>query len=111
MVAAPSVRRGDVFLVDLGGTRGGEIRKTRPCVIVSPDEMNATLRSFIVAPLTSGSHSYPYRVRCQFKGKAGHVVLDQIRAADRDRLLRRLGRLSTDATAKALSVLQEMFAS
>lgn len=110
MVATPSVRRGDVYLVDLGSSRGSVMRKTRPCVIVSPDTMNSSLRSFIVAPLTSGSHDYPYRIPCRFKGKAGHIVLDQIRAADRSRLLRRLGKLPPTTTARALSVLQETFA-
>ena len=73
------VSRGDVFLVDLNPARGGEIRKTRPCVVVSPDELNAHLRTFIVAPLTTGGHPYPFRVSCRFQGKLGRVVLDQIR--------------------------------
>ena len=89
MVAVP--RRGDVFLIDLDPTRGGEIRKTRPCVIVSPDELNVHLRTVIVAPLTTGSHSYPYRIACRFSGKSGHVVADQVRTVHRERLARRLG--------------------
>lgn len=105
-----TVGRGDVFLVDLTPTRGGEIRKTRPCVVVSPDEINAHLRTFIVAPLTTGSHPYPFRVSCRFEGKAGHVVLDQIRAVDRERLVRRLGQLPQTTLRRALGVLQEMFA-
>jgi mRNA interferase MazF len=99
-----------VFLVELKPTRGGEIRKTRPCVVVSPDEMNAHLRTFIVAPLTTGSHAYPFRVPCKFGGTAGHVVLDQIRAVDGERLARRLGALSPLVLAHALGVLREMFA-
>jgi mRNA interferase MazF len=104
------VSRGDVFLVDLNPARGGEIRKKRPCVVVSPDELNAHLRTFIVAPLTTGGHPYPFRVSCRFQGKLGRVVLDQIRTVDRERLVRRLGRLAPGTVATALGVLQEMFA-
>ena len=104
------VGRGDVFLVDLKPSRGGEIRKTRPCVVMSPDELNAHLRTFIVAPLTTGGHPYPFRVSCRFQGKAGHVVLDQIRTVDRGRLVRRLGALSPLTLGQALGVLREMFA-
>ena len=104
------VLRGDVFLIDLRPSRGGEIRKRRPCVVVSPDELNAHLRTFIVAPMTTGGHPYPSRVACRFASKAGHVALDQIRAVDRERLARRLGRLSPPTLLRVLSVLQEMFA-
>ena len=110
MVGETIVRRGDVFLVELNPTRGSEIRKTRPCVIVSPDELNSHLRTFIVAPLTSGKHTYPFRVSCRFQNSSGHVVLDQIRTVDRERLVRRLGRLSAPAIERSLSILQEMFA-
>lgn len=110
MVAAEPVRRGDVFVVNLNPTRGGEIRKTRPCLVVSPDDLNAYLRTFIVAPLTTGTHAYPFRVPCRFAGKAGHVVLDQIRTVDRERLVRRLGRIGASTMARSLAVLQEMFA-
>ncbi len=110
MVAEGEVRRGEVFLVDLKPTRGGEIRKTRPCVVVSPDELNAHLRTFIVAPLTTGGHPYPFRIPCRFAGKVGHVVLDQIRTVDRERLVQRLGRLSRGNLTDALLALQEMFA-
>jgi mRNA interferase MazF len=106
---APVVSRGDVFLVALNPTRGGEIRKTRPCVVVSPDELNAHLRTFIVAPLTTGSFQYPFRVPCRFGGKSGHVVLDQVRTVDRERLVKRLGALSAFSVAQALRVLREMF--
>ena len=109
-MAIGQVGRGDVFLVDLNPTRGGEIRKSRPCVVVSPDELNAHLRTFIIAPLTTGSHAYPYRVPCKFEGKPGHVVLDQIRTVDRERLVKRLGALSPLVLAHALNVLREMFA-
>ena len=110
MVAHSEVRRGDVFLMDLEPTRGGEIRKRRPCVIVSPNDLNDHLRTFIAAPLTTGGHPYPFRVACRFGGKTGHVVLDQIRTVDRIRLIRKLGRLSAPTISQALSVLQEMFA-
>lgn len=110
MVKESFVRRGDVWLVDLDPTRGGEIRKMRPCVIVSPDELNAHLRTVIIAPMTSGRHAYPFRVPCRFKGKSGYVILDQIRTVDRERLVRRIGRLSSSMIHRSLSVLQEMFA-
>ena len=108
MVTLP-VRRGEVWLVRLDPTRGREIRKTRPCVIVSPDELNAHLETFIVAPLTTGSHPYPFRVAVRFAARDGHVVLDQLRTIDRERLTRRLGTLSAAALAKSLIVLGEMF--
>lgn len=109
MVGPIPVARGDVYLVDLNPTRGGEIRKTRPCVIISPDELNTHLRTFIVAPLTSGKHAYPFRIACRFQNRSGHVVLDQIRTIDRDRLVRKLGKLSDGTMGRALAVLQEMF--
>ncbi len=110
MVAPVGGARGDVFLVDLNPTRGSEIRKMRPCVVVSPDELNAHLRTLIVAPLTTGGHPYPFRVPCRFGGKSGHIVVDQIRTVDRERLVRRLGRLAPATVGRTLSVLQEMFA-
>jgi mRNA interferase MazF len=110
MVTDERVSRGDIFLVALNPTRGSEIRKTRPCVIVSPDELNTHLRTFIVAPLTTGGHPYPFRVRCKFDGKEGHVVPDQLRAVDSERLIKRLGSLSETTLAELLAVLQAMFA-
>ena len=104
------VRRGDVFLVPLNPTQGREIRKTRPCVVVSPDELNGALSTFIVAPLTTGSHAYPFRVACRFAGRDGHIVLDQVRTVDRARLVRRLGKLSPAALTAALAILRAMFA-
>ena len=109
MVTAERVRRGDVFLVRLDPTRGGEIRKTRPCVVVSPDDLNAHLRTVIVAPLTKGSYPYPYRVACRFAGREGLIVLDQIRTVDTERFGRRLGRLTPAPLHRALEVLQAMF--
>ena len=102
--------RGDIYLVNLDPTVGREIRKTRPCVVVSPDELNAHLATFIIAPLTTGSHPYPFRIPCKVAGKAGHIVLDQLRTVDRRRLVRRVGRLSAGALSATLTVLQEMFA-
>lgn len=110
MEVGGGVRRGDCFLVDLNPTRGGEIRKTRPCVVVSPDDLNVHLQTFIVAPLTTGGHGYPFRVPCRFQGRSGHVVLDQIRTVDRERLVRQLGRLAPATLGRTLGVLQEMFA-
>jgi mRNA interferase MazF len=110
MVTQECVSRGDIYLVALNPTRGSEIRKTRPCVVVSPDELNAHLRTFIVAPLTTGGHLYPFRVRCSFDGKDGHIVADQLRAVDRERLVRRLGSLSEATLNELLAVLQAMFA-
>lgn len=110
MVAASVVQRGEVYLVNLDPTLGRELRKARPCVVVSPNELNAHLSTFIVAPLTTGAFGYPFRVACRFAGKDGHVVLDQLRTVDRARLDRRLGVLSTVTQRKVLAVLQEMFA-
>lgn len=110
MAVARTPRRGDVYLVQLNPTRGREIRKTRPCVVVSPDELNAHLRTFIVAPLTTGAHAYPFRVACRFDGTDGHVVLDQVRVVDRERLTKRLGTLTEPTLRKVLGVLLQMFA-
>ena len=103
-------QRGDVYLVSLNPARGGEINKTRPCAIVSPDELNNALSTFLIAPMTTGGHEYPFRVSCEFQDKQGYVVLDQIRAVDRRRLIRCLGRLDQETLDRVLEVLQEMFA-
>jgi len=108
-VTKRGVRRGEVFLVNLTPTVGGEIQNARPCVVVSPDELNAHLRTFIVAPMTTGGHPYPFRVACRFRGRGGHVVVDQIRTVDSERLVQRLGRLSPAVLGQTLGVLQEMF--
>ena len=105
-----AVARGDVFLVALDPTLGREIRKTRPCVVVSPDELNGALNTFIVAPLTTGSHPYPFRIACRFAGKTGHVVVDQLRTVDRIRLTKKVGHIGTGTLDRVLAVLQEMFA-
>ena len=102
--------RFDVFLISLDPTLGSEIRKTRPCLVVSPDEMNQHIRTVIVAPMTTKGRPYPTRVPCTFQGKRGHVVLDQIRTVDKARLVRRLGTVSGNVQHKVLDALQEMFA-
>ncbi len=104
------INRFDVFLVNLDPTVGSEIRKTRPCVVVSPDEINHNLRTAIVAPMTTKGQSYPTRIVCRFKGKAGHVVLDQVRTVDRARLVRKLGQLDSRTAGAVLGVLRQMFA-
>lgn len=101
--------RGDVYLVELDPTRGREIRKTRPCLVVSPDELNHHLRTAIVAPMTTGSQPSPFRVICRFGGKQGRVVLDQLRTVDRERLRKRLGMITPATLANVLAVLGEMF--
>ena len=103
-------RRGDVYLISLDPTRGKEIKKTRPCVVVSPDELNSHLATFIAAPMTTGGHPYPFRIPCRFQRKNGFVVLDQLRTVDRDRMVRRLGRVSSATLQSILDSLQEMFA-
>ena len=110
MVGRDAVARGDVHLVALDPTVGSEIRKTRPCLIVSPEELNRHLHTAIVAPMTTGGRAYPWRVPCRFQRRAGFVALDQIRTVDVDRLSGRLGRLAPGTVGAALLALQEMFA-
>ncbi|MHB1529969.1 MAG: type II toxin-antitoxin system PemK/MazF family toxin [Acidiferrobacteraceae bacterium] len=104
------VSRFDVYLVSLDPTQGHEIRKTRPCVIISPDEMNSSIGTVIVAPMTTKGRDYPTRIPLTFQRKKGQIVLDQIRTVDKARLVKRLGKLDATTTAKTLAVLQEMFA-
>ena len=101
--------RGEVYLIDLDPTGGSEIRKTRPCLVVSPDELNHHLRTVIVAPMTTGGQAYPWRVRCRFRDRSGFVAIDQLRTVDSERLVKRLGRVTPGTLAAALAVLQEMF--
>ena len=105
-----AVSRFDVYLVSLDPTVGSEIRKTRPCLVVSPDEMNRHIRTVIVAPMTTKGHEYPTRVPCRFRRRTGQVVLDQIRTVDAARLVRSLGRLDVNTGIRVLAVLGEMFA-
>lgn len=102
-------RRGDVYLCELDPTVGSEICKTRPVLIVSPDELNDHTRSCLVAPMTTGGYPYPFRVACRFRGTPGNVVIDQIRAVDMTRPTKRLGRLPTSTTGLVLAVAREMF--
>jgi mRNA interferase MazF len=106
---SPTISRGEVHLVDLDPTRGSEIRKTRPCVVVSPDELNHHLSTMVVAPLTTGARSYPWRVACEFKGRSGSVALDQIRTVDAERMVRSLGKLEPLTFEAVLATLREMF--
>lgn len=102
--------RFDVFLVNLDPTVGSEIRKSRPCVVVSPDEMNRYLRTVVVAPLTTSERQYPSRVQTHFAGKNGQVVIDQLRTVDKARLAKRLGALDPREAATVLEVLRDLFA-
>lgn len=102
--------RFDMFLISLDPARGNEIRKTRPCLVISPDEMNQYIRTVSVAPMITRGKSYPTRVTCTFQGKRGQVVLDQIRIVDQTCLVRRLGTISVAVQNKVLDTLQKMFA-
>ena len=104
------ISRFDVYLVSLDPTQGHEIRKTRPCVVISPDEMNSHIGTVIIAPMTTKGRDYPTRIPLTFQRKKGQIVLDQIRTVDKTRLVKRLGKLDTNTAAKTLAVLQEMFA-
>ncbi len=104
------VKRFEVYLVNLDPTVGSEIKKTRPCLVVSPNEMNRHINTIIVAPMTTKGRLYPTRVPCRFQGKDGQVVLDQLRTVDKVRLVKPLGRISPAAQKAVLEVLAEMFA-
>jgi mRNA interferase MazF len=105
-----AVSRFEVYLVRLDPTQGSEIRKTRPCLVISPDEMNRHLRTVIIAPMTTHGRPYPSRVAVTFSGTSGQVVLDQIRTIDKTRLARRLGRLDEPTAQHVLEVLAALFA-
>ena len=102
------IRQYDVFRISLNPTIGHEIKKTRPCVILSPDEMNRYISTIIIAPMTLRSHAYPTRVHLTFKGKNGWIVLDQIRTVDNRRLIKKLGRIDHSAINNIKSVIKEM---
>jgi mRNA interferase MazF len=104
------IKRFEVYLVNLDPTIGSEIQKTRPCLVISPDEMNRHIATVIVAPMTTRGRAYPTRISCQFQGKDGQIVLDQLRTVDKVRLVKRLGRISTTTQQEVLAVLAEMFA-
>ena len=101
--------RFEVYYVNLDPTIGSEIKKTRPCVIISPNEMNYNISTVIIAPLTSKLRNYPTRVPCRVEGKQGQIVLDQIRTVDKIRLVKRIYTLNKLTQTKVLNVLKEMF--
>ena len=104
------IKRFHVYLVNLDPTIGHEIKKTRPCLIISPNEMNRYIGTVIVAPMTTKVRNYPTRVGCSFQDKKGHVVLDQIRTVDKKRLVKKLGTINSQAQNRVLNILQELFA-
>jgi len=104
------VNRFEVYLVNLDPTIGSEIKKTRPCLIISPDEMNHNIHTVIVAPMMTKGRNYPTRVSCRLQNKSGHIVLDQIRTIDKKRLVAKIGKLDRRSANKVLSVIAEMFA-
>ena len=104
------VNRFDVYLTNLDPTVGSEIQKKRPCLIISPDEMNRHIRTVIVAPMTKAGKDYPTLIKCNFKKKKGHIVLDQIRTIDKTRLIKNIGTIDSETQLKVISVLQRLFA-
>jgi len=104
------VNRFDVYLINLDPTIGSEIQKTRPCLIISPDEMNRHIRTVIVAPMTTAGKDYPTRVTCKFKKKKGQIVLDQIRTIDKTRLIKKVSTIAPEIQLEVISVLQRLFA-
>ncbi|MFS8118414.1 MAG: type II toxin-antitoxin system PemK/MazF family toxin [Microcoleus sp.] len=104
------IKRFDVFLVNLDPTVGSEIQKTRPCLVISPDEMNKGIATVIIAPMTTKGRPYPSRIVCQFQGKDGQIVLDQIRTVDKNRLVKYLGQIGPDEQKAVLNILAQMFA-
>ncbi len=104
------IARFDVFLVQLDPTRGSEIRKTRPCVVISPDEINESIRTVIVAPMTTAGRPYPSRVAVTFDGRSGRIVLDQVLTVDKTRLMRHLGHIDQATAAIVLDTLARLFA-
>ena len=104
------VNRFDVYLTNLYPTIGSEIQKTRPCLIISPDEMNRHIRTVIVAPMTTAGKDYPTRITCTFKKQQGQIVLDRIRTIDKTRLVKKLGVIDSKTRVKVASILQQLFA-
>ena len=104
------VKRFDVYLINLAPTVGYEIQKTRPCLVISPDEMNRHIKTVIIAPMTSAGKDYPTRVSCKFRKKQGRIVLDQIRTLDKSRLIKKLGTIDSNAQLEVISTLQRLFA-
>ena len=106
---AVEVKRFEVYLVNLAPTVGSEIKKSRPCLVISPDEMNRFIATVIVAPMTTKGRDYPSRISCVFQGKQGQIILDQIRTVDRLRLVKRLGKIGPKTQIEVLSTLAEIF--
>jgi len=104
------IKRFDVYLMNLDPTIGSEIRKTRTCLVISPDEMNRHIKTVIVAPMTSAGKDYPSRVPCNFRKKQGQIVLDQIRTLDKSRLIKKLGSIDSKAQLEVIATLQRLFA-
>jgi len=104
------VNRFDVYLTNLDPTVGSEIQKTRPCLVISPDEMNRHIRTVIVATMTTAGKDYPTRIPCKFKKKKGQIVLDQIRTIDKRRLIKKLGSINPETQVEVVSILQRLFA-
>ena len=104
------IKRFDVYLINLDPTVGSEIKKTRPCLIISPDEMNRNIRTVIVAPMTTAGKAYPTRVPCDFQGRKGQIVLDQLRTTDKSRLIKKIGTVEPQIQAEVISTLQSLFA-
>jgi mRNA interferase MazF len=104
------INRFEVFLINLDPTIGHEIKKTRPCLIVSPNEINHNISTVIVAPMTTKGKKYPTRIACSFQGKNGQIILDQIRTVDKRRLVKKMGVISKNAQTKTINLLQELFA-
>lgn len=103
------VRRFDVYLINLDPTVGSEIQKTRPCLVISPDELNRHISTVIIAPMTTKGRDYPTRIACKFRGKQGQIVLDQIRTVDKFRLVKKVGKIDDLTQTKVLAKLKEMF--
>jgi len=103
------MKRFEVYLINLDPTVGKEVKKTRPCLIISPDEMNEHISTVIIAPMTSRVRNYPSRITCVFQGKKGQIVLDQIRTVDKNRLVKKLGAIDAQSQYEVIKILQEMF--
>ena len=103
------VKRFDVYLINLDPTVGQEIKKTRPCLIISPDEMNKFLSTVIIAPMTTKGRNYPSRISCQFDGKEGQIILDQIKTIDKNRIIKKLGTIEKPTQKEVLATLSELF--
>lgn len=102
------IKQYEVFLIALDPTVGHELQKTRPCVVISPDEMNRNIQTVIIAPMTTKSHDYPTRVKITFQGKNGWIVLDQIRTVDKKRLVKKLGKINEITIRKTKAIIREM---